>query len=160
MTKFPYPDIILKNIYELSPETLTQKGIKFLLMDLDNTLAPYSLDAPHKMLCDWVEGLKKEGIVPFILSNNHGDRPQTYAEAMDVDFIRSASKPSTEKLFEVLEAKGYKPEETAIIGDQIYTDVLCGRRAGILTIVVQPISLKNPLHGIRYFSEFPFRRQR
>ena len=39
MPKFPIPDIILKDIYRLTPEKLTEMGITFLLMDLDNTLA-------------------------------------------------------------------------------------------------------------------------
>ena len=54
--------------------------------------------------------------------------------------------------------KGYSPDETAILGDQIYTDILCGINCGIKSICVRPICIsRNPLLAIRYFFEMPFR---
>jgi predicted HAD superfamily phosphohydrolase YqeG len=37
---------------------------------------------------------------------------------------------------------GTSPGETAVVGDQIFTDVLGGNRLGLLTILVMPISPK------------------
>lgn len=153
----PIPDIMLGSIYELSPYTLSRRGVKLLFMDLDNTLAPYSQDSAGVPLRNWVDSLKKARIEPFILSNNKGQRPRDFAADLSLEYIGRAKKPSTEKLFEILKKKGLSPESAAIIGDQIYTDVLCGKRAGIMTIAVRPISMKNPLHLIRYGLEAPFR---
>ena len=53
-----------------------------------------------------------------------------------------------------------RPEDATAcwsFSDQIYTDVLCGSIAGAYTVVVRPISLKNPLHALRYAAESPFR---
>lgn len=158
MSKAPIPDIILDNIYLLTPEHLLRRGIKLLLMDLDNTLAPYSDSSPSPALRSWTDNLKKAGISLFILSNNHGDRPRSFASALSLDYVGHAKKPSIKALSEVLKKKGFSKEETAIIGDQIYTDVLCGKRAGILTIAVRPISLRNPVHALRFSLEYPFRR--
>ena len=58
---------------------------------------------------------------------------------------------------QVLTQKSTPIERVCIIGDQIYTDVLCGSIAGAYTVVVRPISLKNPLHALRYAAETPFR---
>lgn len=158
MLKAPVPDIVLNNIYELKPGQLIQRGIKFLLMDLDNTLAPYSLDRPTVALLNWTDGIKKAGIEPFILSNNRGSRPEIFAKSLAVDYTGKARKPLTKKLSAVLCQKGYSVQEAAIIGDQIYTDVLCGKQAGILTIAVRPIDMRNPFRALRYILEYPFRR--
>lgn len=158
MANLPIPDLILENFLQLKPSVLKDKGLRFLLLDLDNTLAPYSEDTPSVALRNWVDGLKKEGIELFILSNNHGKRPKNFAASLKLDYIGRAHKPSVRTLLSVLERKGVSPEEAAIIGDQVYTDILVGKRAGVFTIAVKPISLRNPLHLIRYGLEYPFRR--
>ena len=157
MLKFPIPDMILNSFSELKPEQLTEKGIKLLLMDLDNTLAKYHAAAPSVSLRNWIDSLKRVGIEPFIYSNSRGERAKRFADALSVEYINKAKKPETKKLSELLEKKGMNPENTAIIGDQVYTDVLCGTRAGITTIAIRPIDMTNPFHYIRYGMELPFR---
>ncbi len=154
---FPVPDIMIRSIYDLDPQSLADMGITLLLMDLDNTLAPYSIDSAPVHLRNWIDSVRTAGICPFILSNNKGDRPVRFAKDLSLEYVSHAKKPDTSKLFSVLKAKNVKQENAAIIGDQIYTDVLCGVRAGITTIAVRPISMKNPLHLIRYGAEAPFR---
>lgn len=158
MPKAPIPHLILDSIYELEPELLPALGIRLLLMDLDNTLAPYSQDMPSVALRNWIDKLRGAGIEPFILSNNHGDRPRRFARALGLDYAGKAGKPSLKKLRAVLTEKGVSPGQAAIIGDQIFTDVLCGRRAGLYTVAVRPIDLKNPFRAFRYCLEYPFRR--
>jgi len=157
MFKLPIPDISLKSIYELKPERLVEAGVTLLLMDLDNTLAKYHAAAPSVALRNWIDSLKKAGIEPFICSNSHGSRASMFAKALSVEYVNKARKPETKLLLEILRRKGVNPENAAIIGDQIYTDVLCGKRVGILTIVIRPIELTNPLYYLRYRAEFPFR---
>ena len=155
--KLPIPKCSAQDIYEITPEFLRAQGIALLLMDLDNTLSPYIVDDATEELKAWIEGLKAGGIEPFIFSNNKGDRPMLFAEQLGLEYVKLAKKPRQNVLHQVLEAKGYTPQQTAIIGDQIYTDVLCGTIGGLYTIVVKPILLHNPLHTLRYWAEFPFR---
>ena len=155
--KLPIPKRSAKDIYEITPAFLREQGIKLLLMDLDNTLSPYIVDEATQELKQWIETLKAGGIEPFIFSNNKGDRPMLFAEQLGLEYVKLAKKPRQGVLRQVLADKGYTPEETAIIGDQIYTDVLCGAIGGLYTIVVKPILLHNPLHTLRYWAEFPFR---
>ena len=157
MLKLPIPDLLLNNIYELKPDTLVEKGVSLLLMDLDNTLDTYHAQGPSVHLRNWIDALKKAGIEPFIYSNSRGDRPGKFARALCIGYINKARKPDTQRLFRLLQEKGVSPANTAIIGDQIYTDVLCGRRAGIMTLAIKPLNLSNPFHFIRYGAEFPFR---
>lgn len=155
--KLPIPKRSAKDIYEITPEFLCEQGVKLLLMDLDNTLSPYIVDDATEELKGWIENLKRGGIEPFIFSNNKGDRPMLFAQQLGLEYVKLAKKPRQAMLQRVLADKGYTPAETAIIGDQIYTDVLCGSIGGLYTIVVKPILLHNPLHTLRYWAEFPFR---
>lgn len=157
MLKFPIPDIILKSIYELKPEKLNEAGIKLLLMDLDNTLDKYHALYPTVRLRNWIDSLKQAGIEPFIYSNSHGDRAKRFASSLFLEYVNKAGKPRTKRLLKLLKEKNVSAENTAIIGDQIYTDILCGKRAGILTIAVTPIDMTNPFHYLRYRAELPFR---
>ena len=149
---------MLDSIYALSPETLKARNIKLLLMDLDNTLVPYGIDKAGPALLNWTDSMKKAGIEPFILSNNNGPRPARLAIQLSVGFIGGARKPFKKKLISVLRDKKIAAENTAIIGDQIYTDILCGNSCGVFSIAVRPISLRNPLLLMRYGLEYPFRR--
>ena len=157
LEKLPIPSRSVTDIYEITPAFLREQGIKLLLMDLDNTLSPYIVDDATDELKAWIEELKQGGIEPFIFSNNKGDRPELFSGQLGVEFVKLAKKPRQGMLHMVLEAKDYTPAETAIIGDQIYTDVLCGTIGGLYAIVVKPILLHNPLHTLRYWAEFPFR---
>lgn len=155
--KLPIPKRSAEDIYEITPEFLREQGIKLLLMDLDNTLSPYIVDEATEELKQWILALQAGGIEPFIFSNNKGDRPMYFAEQLGLEYVKLAKKPRQGMLRQVLADKGYTPAETAIIGDQIYTDVLCGALGGLYTIVVKPILLHNPLHTLRYWAEAPFR---
>lgn len=157
MLKFPIPDLILSSIYELKPNRLKQMGVTLLLMDLDNTLAAYHTASPCVPLRNWIDSLKKAGIEPFIYSNSHGNKAERFAGALCIDFVNRARKPEVKKLTALLKKKGIPPENAAIIGDQVYTDVLCGKRAGIATIAIRPIDMRNPLYFLRFASEIPFR---
>lgn len=158
MSKFPIPYRMAKTIYEITPQYLKDRGIRLLLLDLDNTMSPYHIHEPTDGLREWIESIKRAGIEPFILSNNRGNRPKSFAGALGIGYINRAHKPSTQVLLQVLKEKGVSAEQTALIGDQIYTDILCAVRSGVMGICVKPICLRrNPLLAIRYFAELPFR---
>lgn len=157
MLKLPIPDMLLNSIYELKPEALSQLNIRLLLMDLDNTLDRYHASGPAIPLRNWIDALNRAGIEPFIYSNSRGHRAARFAAALGIGYINKARKPETKRLFSLLREKGVAPENTAIIGDQIYTDILCGKRAGLVTIAIRPIDLSNPFHYVRYTAELPFR---
>ncbi|MGE4354650.1 MAG: YqeG family HAD IIIA-type phosphatase [Oscillospiraceae bacterium] len=154
----PIPALMARDIYALTPQDFAHFNVKFLLMDLDNTLSPYHIQEADDRLRAWIQSLKDSGLELFILSNNHGNRPAHFAAQLGVDYIKHAKKPHTAAALSVIKSKGYAPNETAILGDQIYTDVLCGVRCGCVPICVRPICIShNPLIAVRYFLEIPFR---
>lgn len=152
-------DYLADNIYDVTGEALARRGIRLLLADLDNTLAPYGVPLPDERLRAWRDELREHGVTLFILSNNrHESRPRIFAQALDVPYIGHAGKPKTPSFFAAMERVGAAREQTAIIGDQIFTDVLGGNRARVATILVRPIRLAgNPGRYLRYAVEVPFR---
>lgn len=150
---------VADSIYDISVEALARRGIKLLLADLDNTLVPYGVPLPDQKLINWRDELAAYGITLFVLSNNrHENRPRIFSEGLDVPFIGHAAKPYKKSFLRAMEEMRVTKEQTAIVGDQIFTDVLGGNRAGISTILVKPIRLAgNPGRYLRYAVEVPFR---
>ncbi len=148
-----------RSIYDIEPGALARKGVRLLLADLDNTLVPYGVPEPDQALRTWTEALSGEGITLFILSNNrHPQRPRRFSEALGVPYIGHAGKPKTGSFYQAMERMGCTPEQTAIVGDQIFTDILGGNSAGVTTLLVEPIRLAgNPGRYLRYAAEWPFR---
>lgn len=152
-------DRVCDSIYDIEPSALARSGITLLLADLDNTLVPYGVPVPTDAVRRWHQELKAAGVTLFILSNNrHADRPRIFCDALGAPFIGHAGKPKTPSFFQAMERMGVTRAQTAIVGDQIFTDILGGSRAGVTTILVRPIRLAgNPGRYLRYAAELPFR---
>lgn len=152
-------DFVCNSIYDIPCSALAERGISLLLADLDNTLAPYGAALPDERVKNWCRELKNVGINLFVLSNNRRDeRPRVFCQAMNIPFIGHAGKPKTAGFYLAMEQMNVNSSQTAIVGDQVFTDVLGGNRAEVMTILVKPISLAgNPGRYLRYAAEFPFR---
>lgn len=159
MAFIPFPNGFYERVLDIRPEDLTRQGITLLLADLDNTLVPYKTPVPTEELKRWREELEAGGVKLFLLSNSRKPgRPKRFADALGIDFIGHAGKPKRGGFLAAMERTGRTPAQTAIVGDQIFTDILGGTRAGVTTILVRPIRLAgNPGRYIRYWVETPFR---
>lgn len=152
------PDYAFPSVCDVAPEFLKRRGVTLLLVDLDNTIAPYGTMTPPAEIAAWAEHIKKSGIGLFIITNNRRtERVERLASAYGVEYIMKAGKPFVRGIKKVLRQLGKRPEETALVGDQVYTDVLAANRAGLLSIIVEPIRIRNPLFNLRYLFEAPFR---
>jgi len=153
------PDHLAESIYWLLPQRLKEAGVRLLLADLDNTLAPYEEALPSPQLRRWKEELAAAGITLFVVSNSRKSRRcPDFCEALGVPYVRHAGKPGTKGFQASLTQTGCKPAEAIMVGDQIFTDILGANRAGITSVLVRPMAWgKNPLRRARYFIETPFR---
>ncbi len=152
------PDYSFHSICDVSPDFLKLRGIKLLLLDLDNTLAPYGTLEPSREIADWAKSVKDAGIELFMVSNNHGEtRVKAFADRFGIGFIMGANKPFASGVRKALEQLGKTEKETALAGDQIFTDVIAANSAGVTSIIVEPIKIINPLLNMRYWLEAPFR---
>ena len=134
------PDMYQKSIYTIDYDKLIKKGIKCLLFDLDNTIAPIKMKSPSKKIKKFFSELKEKGFKVIIFSNSPKSRLKPFKDALDVDCAASAHKPNPKKFLEVMKEYDFAISEIAIIGDQILTDILGGNNVGITTILVNQIS--------------------
>ena len=143
---------------DISPSFLVNLNIKFLMLDLDNTIAKYSEHSPSPAADEWVRSMRGSNIQLFIISNSKREyRVEAFADALCLPYIKNAQKPSPVNLLSAMQDNGFIAIETAFLGDQIFTDTLAANRANITSIIVRPLSLRNPLLLLRFIAETPFR---
>ena len=134
------PDMYQKSIYHIDYEKLLDDGIKCLLFDLDNTCIPYKDTEPNKKLIELFEMLKDMDFKLIIFSNARKKRIAPFKKVLNVDCLARARKPFKKNFLKVIRLFNYDLSEVAIIGDQLYKDILGGNRVGIKTILVNPMS--------------------
>ncbi|WP_374713003.1 YqeG family HAD IIIA-type phosphatase [Symbiobacterium terraclitae] len=128
-----------KSIFEIDLDKLRRMGKRAIMLDLDNTLVRWNDPTPTPALLDWLAEARAHGLQPCIVSNNRGARVREFASRAGVPFIGRAGKPRVKGFAEAMQRLGVTPGETVVVGDQIFTDVLGGNRAGAYTILVVPI---------------------
>lgn len=137
-----YPDIYCDSIRHIDLDMLKNKGIKGFILDIDNTLVPmHSKDADENAVT-WIADLKKNGFKVCILSNATKKRVIRFNKDIAVIAIHRAFKPSGRAFLKAADKLELEPENIAVVGDQIFTDIYGGNKANMLTILVKPIDKK------------------
>ena len=127
---------------DVTTDFLIANGIRALILDIDNTLAPYEEPDPNERVLAWFSALKEAGIVAAFVSNNDFERVSRFNRKIGIPMYPKGKKPLKKYMRRAIESLGVSPRETAIMGDQIFTDVWAGRNVGIRCIVVPPIKDK------------------
>ncbi|WP_102345518.1 YqeG family HAD IIIA-type phosphatase [Bacillus sp. Marseille-P3661] len=140
MLKLFLPNEHVKNIFDIKPTALKERGIKGIITDLDNTLVEWDRPEATPELKEWFKGMRQHGIRITIVSNNNEERVKKFSNPLDVDFIYQARKPLGKAFRKALKDMNLKKDEIVVIGDQLLTDVLGGNRSGLHTILVVPVS--------------------
>lgn len=133
------PNLILDSVLELTPELLQQHGIRFLLLDVDSTLKRYRATEIPPDTIHWIDSLRESGIQFCILSNGRAPRIRPIAEQIQIPFIAPAMKPSPFGCRTAIKTMNFDPKATAMVGDQVFADILAGKFAKIFTVLVKPI---------------------
>lgn len=134
-----YPEFRFRRIYELTPEWLQQHHISVLLLDVDNTLTDHDNPDLSDEVRDWLKKTQDAGIKLLLLSNNKHERVQPFADKVGLGCIAHAAKPLTGGVKRAQQRLNATKDRIAIVGDQIFTDVLCANLAGVTSILVEPI---------------------
>ena len=143
LKKLIYPNLYLEKVEKITIDLLNDNNIKALILDVDNTLIDY-----YKNLSDdkikWSNKLKEYGIKIYILSNtSKKEKVEKVANALDVPYKMFAKKPSRKGFFEVKKILNIDLKNIAVVGDQIFTDVIGGNRCNMFTILVDPVDKKD-----------------
>ncbi|MBS4173612.1 YqeG family HAD IIIA-type phosphatase [Bacillus sp. FJAT-49736] len=134
------PNEHVKDVFQIDPQSLKERGIKAIITDLDNTLVEWDRPNATPKLIEWFSNMKNHNILVTIVSNNNENRVKAFADPLGIPFIFQARKPLAKAFKKAVSMMGVKKEETVVIGDQLLTDVLGGNRSGFYTILVVPVA--------------------
>ncbi|HYE10824.1 MAG TPA: YqeG family HAD IIIA-type phosphatase [Patescibacteria group bacterium] len=136
------PKLHVNSPYELEIEVLKKNFIEGIIIDIDNTLVPWSEKYADQRVVGLVNKLIEAGFKLCILSNGTKNRVAVFNRELMLPAVHNAAKPSRAAFNKAIRLLGTKPQHTAVIGDQIFTDILGGNRLGLFTILVVPLSSK------------------
>lgn len=134
------PDEFVESIYDINIEQLRARDIRAIITDLDNTLVEWNRPLATPEVERWFASLREAGIQVTVVSNNNQQRVLTFCQPLGVNYIWAARKPTNRAFLRAVREMDVRVEETVVIGDQLFTDVLGGNRLGFYTILVVPVS--------------------
>lgn len=138
-----YPKAYFNNVREITYEFLKENNIKALILDVDNTLIDYDRNLPEENII-WGNKMKENGIKLYILSNtNKRDKVEAVSKKMGISYINFAKKPLKGGFLKVMKILEENNENIAVVGDQIFTDVLGANRCKMFSILVEPVGKKD-----------------
>jgi len=134
------PDAFYGSVTEIEPDSLSRQGIRGLIIDLDNTLCPWDTEEIPPEVEDWIRRVTESGIRICLVSNNRSRRAERMGKRLGIPALGGAMKPRRRGLRKAMALLGTGHRETAVIGDQVFTDILAARRLGVGAILVRPQS--------------------
>ena len=157
------PEKVYESLVLIPWGELASDGITTALLDFDNTLGPDHATEPENYSYRCVKMIEDQGIRCCLVSNAKSDRSAKIAEMLNIPVVTYANKPGTSGIFRAIELMKSSPEHCVMVGDQVFTDVIAGNRAGLRTFMVEKlhkpeiwyVMLKRPLEKlIRLIGKF------
>ncbi|MBO5908800.1 MAG: YqeG family HAD IIIA-type phosphatase [Clostridia bacterium] len=140
------PHFIINTITDITVDFLRENKIEALLLDVDNTLSvAHKNKTLRSGVKEWLERIQKSGIKLIVLSNAKAKRAKAFAKSIGLDAVGLAAKPLPFGYLKAVKNLNESKRTTAVVGDQIFTDVFGGRLAGIKTILVTDITPEQTL---------------
>lgn len=134
------PDAYAEHVSDLQPDELLKRGLRHVFLDLDNTLTPWRSREIAEEVEGWLENGRAAGLQFCILSNTRNmSRLQALSDRLGVPYVRARMKPSRRGFVLGMQRLGATPQDSAMVGDQLFTDIWGGNRVGMFTIWVRPL---------------------
>ena len=133
------PYIIFEKTTKITPEYLKKQGVENLLLDVDNTLTTHDNPLPSPGIPEWIDTMKAAGIGMVIISNNNKERVAPFAAKLGLPFTSMSCKPLPFKYIKGMKMLENKKKNTAMVGDQIFTDVMGANLSGMKCLMVLAI---------------------
>jgi HAD superfamily phosphatase (TIGR01668 family) len=125
----------------ITPAWLGAAGIRAVILDMDNTLVAWHEEDIRPEVESWIASLREAGFQLCVASNTHRPRRlRRLAGRLQVLCAPRVAKPRRGGFLRAMAAMGAAPGETAVVGDQVLTDIWGGNRCGLLTLLVSPLS--------------------
>jgi len=142
LLKLLTPNMVVNTLYDIKIAELKQQGICGIAIDLDNTIIPWNSQEICPEVVSWLNNLMLQDFKLCLVSNNSKGRVSKVALQCNVPFIAKALKPSRSGFRQAAQTMGLNPGSVAVVGDQLFTDILGGNRLGMVTVWVKPLTTK------------------
>jgi HAD superfamily phosphatase (TIGR01668 family) len=142
------PTYYYRSVSDIDLDALRESGIDTLLVDIDNTILPRDTKRMPEELITWARRLSPQGFKVCLVSNNWHDHVKRTADALGLLMVPKALKPLPYGFRKAMRLLGSERASTAVIGDQVFTDVLGGNALGLVTVLVTPMSPVEPPHTL------------
>lgn len=141
------PTVLRRQVQQLSPGLLRELSVRAVLLDVDNTIAPYGVHKPAPGTAEWVQELTGEGFRVVIVSNNYKKRVGSFAALLELPWISFALKPLPFGYLRARRMLGVRCRECAVVGDQIFTDIVGANLCGMRSVLLEPLE---PEEGLSF----------
>lgn len=142
------PDAFAERLSSVSLDDLAARGMRGIIVDLDNTLVGYGEDQMAPVDAAWVASARQRGFAVCLVSNNFTDRVERIGRELGVPAVPSALKPLPHGFLRALRVLATPKHATVVVGDQLFTDVLGAKLVGLHAILTEPLVAKD-WHGTR-----------
>ena len=139
------PTYWLKNVMEIDGAFLKKEGIRGLILDMDNTLSMHDSVSEESGVADWVARMRELGVRMVVVSNNNARRVAPLADKLGLPYFSFGGKPLPVGVRRGRRFLRLPRCRVALVGDQIFTDILGGNLYGIRTVLVEPFHMENKL---------------
>jgi hypothetical protein len=134
------PDLSIERLTDLDFVYWYAKGIRCVLVDLDNTIAPWRQTSITDDARAMIAKAREAGMTVALFTNAPESRAKEAAWDAGIGYFHSAAKPFPGKYRKAFSELSANNEEVMCIGDQIFTDVLGGNCMGCVTVLIPPLS--------------------
>jgi HAD superfamily phosphatase (TIGR01668 family) len=142
------PDSFAERLSSISLDDLAARGMRGIIVDLDNTLVGYGEEAMAPADAAWIASARQRGFGVCLVSNNFTGRVQKIGRELGVPAVPSALKPLPHGFVRALRVLATRKDATVVVGDQLFTDVLGAKLVGLHVILTEPLVAKD-WHGTR-----------
>ncbi|HHW22485.1 MAG TPA: YqeG family HAD IIIA-type phosphatase [Clostridiaceae bacterium] len=161
MKKLFEPYAYVNSIFDITPEMLKKNGIYGLILDIDNTLVATNVKEAGEKVYRYIKDLKDSRIKTVIVSNGRKHRVEEFCKPLEIEYIYKAYKPLGRGFDKAIRIMDLSRDQVAVIGDQLFTDVLGGNLKGIRPILIKPIDPDEPIFvRIKRIFEKPFLKKK
>lgn len=139
---FFMPDYYVEDLLRVDWDFFRSQGIRHIFLDIDNTLEVQGTRAAGPRTQAICAAIFAADLDLSVLSNAEAARAQAFCTPLNLRYLGQAAKPLTFRLTEYLKQLELEPAQVLLVGDQVFTDLLCGKFLPCPVLMVQSLGGK------------------
>ncbi|RXJ00718.1 YqeG family HAD IIIA-type phosphatase [Anaerobacillus alkaliphilus] len=143
------PSYEFEHFTDVSLQFLKDNNVHAIFSDLDSTLAAHD-QLGDDQFTRWHERLEANQIKLIVVSNNSQGRVDRFTKPYNIPGYGRCNKPAPSKIRSIMKEIGVKETDSIFLGDQLFTDVLCGKLLKMKTVLVKPLGIEHEPWTVRW----------